>query len=234
MPNRSPASALPGLFYCAICLAALELQGQEQNPKQVIVIETWVVVIDFVKLRSLDLTMEQLETSGRTRTIKIVDVLEGKANNAQILQRPKELLKVLRQAGVVQVLHEPRLAATSGRKATLEVGDSENSLKIEAMPIAKANGQIQMDFRVEVNEKMPAPRGLQALFNRTPPGNRQSGWNSVLETESGMVSLDATIVRGMPNSATPIPIVLVRATIETPGLSPPTVTTANATDRAIR
>ncbi len=54
MPNRSPASLLRWLFCCAICLSTLDLRAQE--PKPVIVVESWVAAIDFQKLRSLDLT----------------------------------------------------------------------------------------------------------------------------------------------------------------------------------
>jgi len=233
MPKRSPVSSLRWLFYCAICFATLELRAQE--PKQVIVVESWIAAIDFQKLRALDLTWDQVNANGQPRSLKIAEVLEGKADNAAILQQPDELLKLLQRAGVARVLAEPKMATVSGQKATLEIGDPDSRLKLEATPITKANGQIQMEIRTEITEPLPGPRGLQSVFGGNQPRKRQWRLSSKVESEAGMVSLDATLIRGMPNSPTPVPVVLVRATLEKPGsLAPTNVETATATHREIR
>lgn len=232
MSNRTQASALRWLFFCATCISALNLRAQE--PKQFVVIETWVATIDLPKLHALNFTWDQVGTDGQIRTIKIADILEGKANNAQILQQPEELLNLLRQAGVARVLAEPKVATVSGRTATLEIGRPENAVKIEATPVANAKGQIRMDFKVEINEPAPSPGGLKALLNRDPPGKRHSQMSFLVDSESGMVSLGPALIRGMPNSPTPLPIVLVRATLQKPESLVPTLETANATYREIR
>ena len=232
MSNRSHASILRWLFCCAICLSTLELHAQE--PKPVIVVESWLVAIDFQKLRSLDLTWDQVGADGQIRTIKIVDVLAGKVDNAQIVQRPEELLKWLQRSGVARILAEPKMTTFSGQKATLEIGRPENGLKIETTPIANWKGQVRLEYRAEINEPLPGPRGVKALFNTEPPAKKQMQVHFSAETESGQVAFHGSFALGIPNSPEPLPIAFVRATIEKSASLQPAVTTANATNREIR
>src|SRR2546423_2872450 len=154
--------------YFLLCLAfvlASRSQAQDQPvpPKTAVKIELWMIKLDVAKLRKLDLTYEQFDLDGKSRKVKIVDVFEGKANDAPILQRPDQLIALLRDAGVVQVLCEPTLATLGGQKASLVVGRS----KVDATPIVNDNGQIRLDIRAEHNEPTPP------IGRRNPPGKKQ-------------------------------------------------------------
>jgi hypothetical protein len=225
MPNRSPASALRWLFCCAICLTTLQGYGQERPPKTFVKIELWMMEVDFTKLRSLDLTCDELGDDGQKRSYKVADMLEGKAKDAAILQKPEELLKLLRHTEVVTELANPTVATLLGRKASLVVG----GLKFDTTPIAKSMGQVEVLCRVELNEPLPLVDG------QTEAGRRQRILDYAILSKSGKVELlnPSAMSRTVDPNGKPVLIALTRATVETPA-SLPVFEAANAEYREIR
>jgi hypothetical protein len=232
MPHSCPLRIAPFLFGCLLAIAIQSrAEDQPTRSKTVVQIELWMAELNVAKLRTLDLTCEYLDADGQSRKTKVIDVLEGKANDAPILQHPDKLLAVLRGAGVARVFCEPTLATLSGRKASLAVGGS----KFDATPSVLESGQIRLDVHAEHNE--PTPR----IGRRNPPGNQQWVVETSVNLESGKtvlpMSLDQvhmTYPNGKPAPSVPIPFVLIRATVVKPGDSVGPVRTAGAVDRELR
>ncbi len=230
MPH-SQALCIASILCGAIFAVAIPSHAVEPllTEKTVVKIELWMFELDIAKLRKLDLTSEQLDADGQSRSIKLIDVFEGKANDAPILQKPDQLLALLRHTGVARVLFEPTLATTSGRKASFDIGRS----KLTATPTVLESGQIRLDIRAEINEPTPA------IGRRNPPGNRQWSFETSMQFEPGKTVVPLPLGQvhmfypnGKPASPPCIPFVLVRAIIEKPtGEQPaPLAATAGVVD----
>ncbi len=168
--------------------------------------------VDVAKLSALDLTCEHLNADGQPCKVKVFDVLAGDERDAPLLQRPDELLTLLRRAGVARVLSEPKIKTLSGRKASIEVGGS----KLNATPTVRDDGRIALDIHAEHNE--PMFTGL-----RSPPGNRQRALSFSVALESGKTAVANPFGRGAviypngkPSVPPPIVIGFVRATLDNP------------------
>jgi hypothetical protein len=228
------AVGIAALFSCCILVPAPPSHAQEPAapPKTVVKIELWLFELDVAKLRRLDLTSEQLGPDGQSETVKIIDVLEGKEKRSPILQRPDDLLTLLRNAGVARVLCEPIFATLGGRKASLAVGGTNHGTRIDATPTVKEDGQIQLDIRAEYNEPMPA------TGRRNPPGKKQSVIDTSVMIAPGKVGILPPLDQvqmidpsGKPSSPPPLmPFALFRATIHKSGDTIGTVRTAGAID----
>ncbi len=225
------------LFGSILALAIPSRTEDAPAPEKTVVkIELWMFELDFVKLRNLGLTLEQLGPDGQTETFKIIDVLEGKAKNASILQRPDDLLTMLRTTGVARVLCEPTLATLGGRKASFAVGGTNQGTRIDTTPIVMDDGQIRLDIRAEYNEPMPA------VGRRNPPGKRQSSIDTSVLIAPGKVGIlppldqvQLVSPNGKPSSPPPImPFALIRATIHKSGDALGPVRTADTITRELK
>jgi hypothetical protein len=232
MPHSQVLRAASILFGAIFALAIQSRAEEQSTPsKSVVKIELWMFELDVAKLRRLDLTSEQLDADGQSRSIKIIDAFEGKANDAPILQKPDQLLALLRSIGVARVLFEPALATTSGRKASFDIGRS----KLTATPTVLESGHIRLDILAEYNEPMPA------IGRRNPPSNKQWVVDTSMELEPGKTVLPLPLGKrntiypnGKPASPPRMPFVLVRATLENPtGQQPAPLAATSVVDREI-
>jgi hypothetical protein len=201
------------LLFCG-CLLALVRQGwAEDEPakaKAKVQVQAWMAEIDVAKLRTLNLTCEHVQADGERHTVRITDCLEGKEKDAPILQRPDELLALMRDAGVARVLAEPTVVTLDGREALLETGNT----KLQTTPTIQDNGRIRLDVRVEHNERNSTGR-------RRAAQNHQRMLDSSVECESGKTVLIspwneciAIYPNGKPVSEPAAIIALVRATAD--------------------
>jgi len=125
--------------------------GPKRDGKQIVEVKLWVVEVDAKKLRAIGFDWSALVDASSEKRATLAP----------------EFFIALEQNHLARVIATPTITSQSGRKASLEVSPQ---LKLDVTPVVKDDGQIELEYRIDVdtstgNQPEQAARRLVTAYS---------------------------------------------------------------------